>query len=37
MNSYNKSHVVVYAILSYRMAYLKANHRNQFDKVMKEE
>ncbi len=37
MNSYNKSHAVAYAILSYRMAYLKANYRNQFDKAMKKE
>ena len=36
MHSFNKSHAVAYAILSYRMAYLKANYRNQFDKVMEQ-
>ena len=36
MYSFNKSHAVAYAMLSYRMAYLKANYRNQFDKVMEQ-
>ena len=35
MYSFNKSHAVALAMLSYRMAYLKANYRKQFDKVMR--
>ncbi len=37
MYSFNKSHAVAYAILSYRMAYLKANYRDQFDEIIEKE
>ena len=37
MYSFNKSHAIAYAMISYRMAYLKANYRNQFDEIIEKE